>query len=125
MTTIIMIFLLPIGIITYLWDKKNYAHNIQLFHDYIISVLDSDLSTSEKLDSIDNLFYQNDYKRTERTPNTLIVEKKHFNLGVLLIFMGGLAYVGILLYMIYYFYLLKPRRIEIDLDNEPVLKEMN
>ena len=125
MTTIIMMFLLPLGVVTYFWDKRNYASNLKLFHDYSITLLDSDLPRIEKLDSIDNLFYHNGYKRVIRTDTRLMVEKKHFNLGMLLIFIGGLAYIGIVLYMLYYFYFLKPRRIEIDLEGDVLFMEMN
>ena len=125
MTTIIMMFLLPIGIITYYWDKKNYANNIRVFHDYVVRILESDMPSSKKLDTIDEMFYQNNYKRIAKTSTTLIVEKKHFNLGVLLIFLGTMTYFGVIFYLIYFYYILKPRRIEIDFDRDFVLKEMN
>jgi hypothetical protein len=35
MSTIIMLFILPLGILVYFWDRRNYAQNLLLFRDYI------------------------------------------------------------------------------------------
>ncbi|HEX5330913.1 hypothetical protein, partial [Sulfuricurvum sp.] len=47
----------------------------------------------------------------------LVVEKKHFNLGVLFISIGLLTYFGLVVYLVYYRFFLKPRRLLIDLSN--------
>ena len=87
-----MLFILPIGIIVYFFDKKVQKEN------------------QKKFDKIDEMYYQNGYTIVSRTDRSLVVEKKHFNLGVLLIFFGALAYFGLPLYYLYYRFILKPKK---------------
>lgn len=116
MTTIIMMFILPIGILTYFWDKRNYKQSLELFQTYILQISRSDLARNDKLNAIDEMFYQNGYKKVEKTEQYLVVEKKHFNVGMLLICFGLLNYIGIFLYLGYYRFFLKPRRLYADLE---------
>lgn len=62
MTTIIMIFILPIGIVIYFWDKKNYQEALELFENYILNVKHSGLSENEMIKKIKTMFYKNDYQ---------------------------------------------------------------
>ncbi len=87
-----MLFILPIGVIVYFFDKKVQKEN------------------QKKFDKIDEMYYQNGYTIVSRTDRSLVVEKKHFNLGVLLIFFGALAYFGLPLYYLYYRFILKPKK---------------
>jgi hypothetical protein len=66
------------------------------------------------MDRIDEMFYQNGYTRIERTESRLVIEKKHFNIGVLFIWVGALTYFGLFLYLIYYRFLMKPCRLRVD-----------
>jgi len=124
MTTLIMLFILPIGIIVYFWDRKNYAENIKEFNTHVINILNLELDSSKKMEIISKMFYQNGYTLADRTDTILIIEKKHLNIGVPFILFGLLAYIGIVLYLIYYYYFLKPRRLKIDIENEPFLVEL-
>jgi len=124
MTTLIMLFILPIGIIVYFWDRKNYAGNIKEFNTHVINILNLELDSSKKMEIIYKMFYQNGYTLADRTETTLIVEKKHLNIGVPFILFGLLAYIGIVVYLTYYYYFLKPRRLKIDSENEPFLVEL-
>lgn len=121
MSTILMMFILPLGIIIFFWDRKNYAQNLKTFSEYIEKISHTDLTSSKKLEIIDEMLYQNGYIRIERTECFLKVQKKHFNIGVLFIFVGLLTYFGLLFYWIYYRFLLKPNILCIDLDKIPVL----
>ncbi len=116
MTTIIMLFILPLGIVFYFFDKKTKKLNKKLFEEYVLKIKASDLTQKEKLDIIDEMYYKNDYKIVHKTHDTLVVEKKHFNLGVLFIFFGLLSYFGLPLYYIYYRYILKPEEIIISFE---------
>ena len=116
MSTIIMLFILPLGIIVYFWDRRNYAQNLDVFRDYCKQIAHADLSINEKMDRIDEMFYQNGYRRVVATSKELVVEKKHFNIGLLLIAFGALTYIGLALYLLYYRFGLKPRRLRIDLE---------
>lgn len=123
MSTIIMMFILPLGIVIYFWDRRNYAQSLDIFRNYILQMSHADLSDSEKIDHIDEMFYQNGYIRIERTESRLVVEKKHFNIGVLFIAVGALTYFGLFLYLIYYRFFLKARRVNVDLKRENIMKE--
>jgi len=41
------------------------------------------------------------------------------------IMFGLLAYIGLVLYLIYFYYFLKPRRLEITIEKESFLTEQN
>lgn len=122
MSTILMMFILPLGIIFFFWDRKNYAQNLKTFSDYVEKISHADMASSEKIELIDEMLYQNGYNRVERTDGSLKVWKKHFNLGVLFIFVGIMTYFGLLFYWIYYRFLLKPDLLCIDLERAPVLQ---
>ncbi|MBD3791852.1 MAG: hypothetical protein IE918_06845 [Campylobacterales bacterium] len=108
MTTVIMMFILPIGIIVYFWDRKVYAKNMKEFHFHIMKIAELELERSEKIDIISKMFHQNEYTLVNRTDTSLIVEKKHINIGVPFIMFGLLAYIGLVLYFIYFFSFIDP-----------------
>jgi hypothetical protein len=112
MTTIIMMFILPLGIVFYFFDKKTRKQNMTLFENYVLKIKASDLSPKDKLDKIDEMYYKNGYRRTFKSENTLIVEKKHFNLGVMFIFFGLFNYFGIFFFLFYYRFILKPEQLK-------------
>lgn len=115
MSTVIMMFILPLGITLYFFDKKSRAQNQETFNRFVQNIKDSDLSNREKLNRIDEMYYQNGYKCTYKSEETLTMEKKQFNLAVALISLGLAAYVGIILYLIYFKFFLKPEKITITL----------
>lgn len=123
MGTIIMLFILPLGILVYYWDRRNYTQSLELFRDYISQISHTDLSDTEKMDRIDEMFYQNGYTRIERTESRLVIEKKHFNIGVLFIWVGALTYFGLFLYLIYYRFLMKPCRLRVDFGDVIMMEE--
>lgn len=123
MSTIIMLFILPLGIIVYFWDRRNYAQSLAMFREYCVQMNHADFSENEKMDRIDEMFYQNGYIRIERTDSRLVVEKKHFNIGVLFICLGALTYFGLVIYLIYYRFFLKARRVIVDLDEVEIMRE--
>lgn len=123
MGTVIMLFILPLGVLVYFWDRRNYAQSLDVFRNYILQMSHADLSETEKIDRVDEMFYQNGYIRIERTESRLVVEKKHFNIGVLFIAVGALTYIGLFLYLIYYRFFLKPRRVIVDFDKIEIMRE--
>ncbi len=124
MTTIIMIFILPIGIVIYFWDKKNYQEALELFENYILNVKHSGLSENEMIKKIKTMFYKNDYQILHHNKEHFIAQKKHFNIGTLLIMFGLMNVIGLALYLIFYSFILKPRRLLIDIKSNHVLKAM-
>ena len=75
MTTIIMLFILPLGILLHFFDKKTRRINKENFNNYIAKVKATDIPKKEKFDKIDEMYYQNDYKIISRTNEIIIVEK--------------------------------------------------
>lgn len=120
MGTILLLLLFPIGLITYFWDKKNYQQTLETFENYIVKIKHADLQDEDKIEKIDHMFYNNNYKITSKDTSTLRVEKKHFNIGILLMVFGLFNYFGIVGYIVYYKFFLKPRRLNIDLNKEDV-----
>ncbi|MDP3266913.1 MAG: hypothetical protein Q8M39_08805 [Sulfuricurvum sp.] len=123
MGTVIMLFILPLGVLVYFWDRRNYTQSLEIFRSYITQMSHTDLPDADKMAKIDEMFYQNGYARIERSDTHLIIEKKHFNVGVLLMAVGLLTYFGLFLYLLYYRFFLKPRRLSIDFEGEVMMKE--
>lgn len=121
MTTIIMLFILPLGIMLYFYDKKIHRENLETFDEYVEKIKNSDLSDEEKLLKINDMYYNNGYINIHKTDKELVVQKKHFNLGVLLMYFGALTYFGFIFYYIYYKFFLKPEQIRITLENNSEL----
>lgn len=121
MGTVIMLFIIPLGVLVYFWDRRNYDQNLAIYRDYILQVKDTDLPDAQKMDKIDEMFYQNGYTRIERSNTHLIIEKKHFSIGLLLICVGLLTYFGLVIYFLYYRFFLKPRRLRVDLEDETII----
>jgi hypothetical protein len=122
MTTIIMIFILPIGIVIYFWDKQNYRQALELFENYILKIKYSDLFEDKMTKKIEMMFYKNDYDIINLGKGHFIAQKKHFNIGTLLIMFGLMNVIGLALYLIFYRFILKPRRLLVDVKSDNVLK---
>lgn len=118
-----LLFLLPIGILIYFWDRRNTAQSIELFSEYIIKMQHADFDDAHKMERIDTMFYENGYKIVQKGTNTLIVEKKHFNIGIFFMMIGLLYYVGFFGYIIYYHFFQKPSRLCVDLAREMPLSK--
>ena len=123
MSTVIMMFILPLGILLFFWDKKNYAQSLAVFRDYIVKMQHADLDDAAKMKRIDAMFYENGYKIVEHEATSLVAAKKHFNIGVLFIMFGLLNYFGIFGYVIFYRFFLKPRCLSVDLSSTEPLAE--
>ena len=115
MTTIILLLMFPIGIAVYFFDKKLKKQNEEIFNAYVEKIMLMDISKKDMLDQIDEMYYANGYKRVSKTDTTLLLEKKHFNLGVLFMFFGVFLYFGIIFYLIYYYFILTPEKIDLSL----------
>ncbi len=123
MSTVIMLFILPLGILLFFWDRKNYAQSLELFRTYIIKMQHADFDDATKMQRIDAMFYENDYQIIKHERASLVAEKKHFNIGMLFIMFGLLNYFGAIGYVIFYRFFLKPRRLRVELFAENPLVE--
>ena len=118
-----LLFLFPIGILIYFWDRKNITQNLTLFSDYIIKMQHTDFDDAYKMERIDAMLYENGYKIVEKGTLTLTAETKHFNIGIFFMLTGTLYYIGFFGYILYYLLLQKPRRLCVDLTQESPLSK--
>lgn len=123
MSTVIMLFILPLGILLFFWDKKNYAQSLAVFRDYIVKMQHADLDDAAKMQRIDAMFYENGYRIVDHEATSLVAEKKHFNIGVLFIMFGLLNYFGLFGYVIFYRFCLKPRSLCVNIISDEPLAE--
>lgn len=123
MSTVIMLFVLPIGILIFFWDRKNHAQSLSIFGDYIVKMQHTDFDDVHRMEHIDAMFYENGYSIVSKEQSKLVVEKKHFNIGLLFIFFGLMNYIGIFVYILLYRFVLKPRRLCVDLTTETPLSK--
>jgi uncharacterized membrane protein YukC len=108
MTTIIMLISLPIGIYI-LFQEKEGMRKYQAVFDNFYGELQADnsLLKEEKLQLLQDMFYKNHYDVIQMQENSITAQKKLFSVGWL--FVGiGTFYVGLIVYMLYYFYFQKP-----------------
>jgi hypothetical protein len=116
-----LLFMLPIGILVYFWDRRNIAQNIALFSGFVVKMQHAGDDDAHKMERIDAMFYENGYKIVQKEERTLAAEKKHFNIGIFFMLTGTLYYVGFFGYILYYLLLQKPRRLCVDLAREEPL----
>jgi len=116
-----MLFILPLGIVLYFYDKKINKQNIEIFDAYVNKIIKSDLDEKDKILKIDEMYYENGYVSVRQTEEELIFEKKHFNLGVLFIYFGIFTYFGLIFFYIYYKFFLKPQQLHVDLKSSSEL----
>lgn len=108
MTTIIMIFAFPIGIIFLIQEKKARVKYQAIFDDFYNEVnSDKTLTKDEKTNLYKNMLSQNQYQITTKNQDEIVAEKKIFSVGYLFIGIGTL-YIGVVIYIIYYLYFQKP-----------------
>ncbi len=108
MNTIIMIFALPIGIYLLMQEKKSMKKYQAIFDNFYQKVQSNkELNTKEKVDLFEKMLYQNGYKITQKSEQLIKGEKKIFSIGWMFVGIGTL-YIGLVAYILYYFYLQKP-----------------
>ena len=112
MSQVIMIFLFPIGLYFYFFvEKKERVKNQKIFDDFKESIKsNTKLSSSEKKELYIQMLEHNDYIITS-SENTVLGEKKLFSMSLLA--MGaGLYMVGMVFYLLYYYWVQKPHIVE-------------
>ena len=118
MTTIIMILMFPIGLyVYYSMEKRDNRIYQAVFDNFYIKTLNSSLTERDKIIRFEQMLEQNGYKIVEVTQNRVIGEKKILSMGLIMIG-TGIYFVGLFIYLFYYFYLQKPHRVVFVLDKE-------
>jgi len=123
MTTIIMLLMFPIGLYIYFnVEKQDNKRYLAVFDDFYHQTLkSSSLSDSDKIVRFEQMLEKNGYELIEVTKSRVVAEKKILSMGLMMIGIG-VYFIGLLIYLLYYFYLQKPHRIEFAL--EPKDKEI-
>ncbi len=108
MTTIIMLISLPIGIYILFKEKKEMQKYQAIFDNFYKNLAsDNSLSNDKKINLAKEMFYKNNYNIVKSTDESVMAEKKLFSVGWLFVGIGTL-YVGLIVYIIYFFYFQKP-----------------
>ena len=116
MTTVLMLLMLPIGLYVYFGKEKKDREVYQaVFNDFELKIAKrKELSNKEKIELFEQMLEQNGYNVVEVTDTTVKAQKKILSMGLMM--MGiGIYIVGLLLYLVYYFYLQKPHEIIFDI----------
>ena len=113
MTTIIMLFLFPIGLYTYfVVEKKTKKEYQKVFDNFQESTsLSTKYTHEEKLNRFEQMLEQNGYEVVSVSKNRVVGEKKVLSMGLILIGLG-VYMVGLFFYLAYYFWFQKPHRVE-------------
>jgi len=107
-----MIFSFPIGIYILLGEKKNMQKYQAIFDDFYNNIInDDEIDDKAKIDLFQDMLYNNRYEIVHADKQKVIGEKKIFSVGWMFIGIGT-VYIGLIIYIIYYFYFQKPHRVE-------------
>lgn len=115
MGTVVMIFILPVGLGFLYVERKNQPKYQAIFDTFIEEVDTHEHYTDkEKLDHIARMFQLNNYT-IERTSTSIEGRKRLYSVGA--IFVGlGFVYIGALLYILYIRYIKKPHIVRYDIE---------
>jgi hypothetical protein len=116
MTTILMLLMLPIGLYVYFGKEKKDREIYQaVFDDFELkTVTRKNLTDREKIELFEQMLEQNGYKVVDVTETTVKAQKKILSMGLMMIG-TGVYIIGLLVYLVYYFYLQKPHEIIFDI----------
>ncbi|HHD79138.1 MAG TPA: hypothetical protein ENK98_05840 [Epsilonproteobacteria bacterium] len=119
MSQVIMMFLFPIGLYFYFFverrDKPKYQ---KIFDDFGEKIKqDSALNNEEKREQYTQMLHQNGYTVTESSQTKVRGEKRILSMSLLAMSIGA-YYVGVLVYLAYYFWVQKPNVVEYILEDD-------
>ncbi len=109
MSQVIMMFLFPIGLYFYFFvEKRDRPKYQKIFDDFGVKVKhDSKLSDTQKKEQYTQMLEKNGYKITQNTSTQVRAEKKILSMSLLAMSIGA-YYVGVFVYLGYYFWVQKP-----------------
>lgn len=113
MSQVIMMLLFPIGLYFYFFKERpsRPAYN-KIFTDFEQEVQNNDtLPDTQKLQHLKEMLRKNDYTIVETTPTSVVGEKRIFSMSLFAMSVG-VYYIGAVIYLLYFYYLQKPHRVE-------------
>ena len=115
-TTILMLLMLPIGIYVYFGrEKKDQRIYQSVFDDFYLKTLkNKTLTDAQKIEHFEQMLEQNGYEVIEISEHKVVAQKKILSMGLMMIGIG-VYIIGLLVYLVYYFYLQKSHEIIFDI----------
>ncbi|MBA1421590.1 MAG: hypothetical protein FAF03_12370 [Epsilonproteobacteria bacterium] len=113
MSQVIMMFLFPIGLYFYFFvERRDRLKYQKVFDDFGTKIeTDNILSDTEKKEQYIQMLKQNGYKITQSTSTQVRGEKKILSMSLLAMSIGA-YYVGVFVYLGYYFWVQKPHVVQ-------------
>ena len=109
--SVLIMVALPLGVYILIYEQKSDFRYPQIMHDFFIKVKNNkNLQSGEKIEKLKIMLIKNHFTIVEKTKNKISGDKKNLSLGWMTIGIG-FAYIGLLIYVIYYIYFLKPYRV--------------
>jgi len=104
-------FAIPIGIYTLIAERKSKQKYNALFEDFYQKTINNQkLSQKEKHGLMVQLLERNGYELIEEHSHLVVGEKKILSLGWIILGIG-FVYIGVLFYLIYYYFIQKPHHL--------------
>ena len=109
MSQVIMMFLFPIGLYFYFFvERRDRPKYQKVFDDFGAQIeADSTLTDAQEKEQYIQMLKQNGYKITQNTSTQVRGEKKILSMSLLAMSIGA-YYVGVFVYLGYYFWVQKP-----------------
>ena len=109
MSQVIMMLLFPIGLYFYFFvEKKARPAYYKVFTNFEEEIQSKDgLTDNEKLQRFSDMLKKNDYTIIDTTETSITGERKIFSMSLFAMSVG-VYYVGVIVYLLYFFYFQKP-----------------
>ena len=119
MSQVIMIFLFPIGLYFYFFvERKERPKYQKVFDDFQEKIQnDVNLNYEEKMRQYEDMLRKNGYTIIDATRTSIKGEKRILSMSLLAMSIGA-YYVGVFVYLAYYFWIQKPHVVEFKVENE-------
>jgi len=113
MSQVIMLFLFPIGVYFYFFvERKNRPLYQKVFDDFQQQMDDDTIHTNEeKMKLFEAMLHRNGYTIVDATRTSIVGQKRIFLMSLLAMGIGA-YFVGAAIYLIYFFFIQKPHRVE-------------
>ncbi len=124
MSQVIMIFLFPIGLYFYFFvERKERPKYQKVFDDFQVKIQnDVRLNSEEKMQQYEDMLRKNGYTIVDATRTNIKGEKCILSMSLLAMSIGA-YYVGVFVYLAYYFWIQKPHIVEFGIENESNIGE--
>ena len=112
MSQVIMLLLFPIGFYFYFFvERKEKPKYQKIFDDFQEKISkNSKLSSIQKQEQFQDMLLKNGYTLKEVNSTKIIGEKRILSMSLLAMSLG-LFYIGVLVYLVYFYYFEKPHRV--------------